>query len=151
MARLEARAMDRLLFEFLVGGAVVVGLRLTRFDFEAFDCTVHEGGHVDLGTFVVLASVEDPGQAGDDEDDGEGHDAVVHIVAGYGEFGWEDEENGCEDCPEHSHLEMLGLLDGEWGELTILHVQPSQLGSLNARSSGRILRPLAMMMAGGMP
>jgi len=35
--------------------------------------------------------------------------------------------------------------------LTMLHVQPSQSGSLNARFSGSILRPLRILMAGGMP
>ena len=48
---------------------------------------------IDMRALVVLPPINPPLNSRDDQDDGKRDDAVVHVVAGHGELGGEDEED----------------------------------------------------------
>ena len=62
-------------------------------------------------TFEVLPAIDEPLDGGDNNDDREGDDAVVHIVASHGELGWEDKEHCGEDgvCYTNLHDQSLAI------------------------------------------
>lgn len=77
---------------------------LLRFRLEAglygiqtSDLVVSETLDFNVWTCVVLASVDDPCSAGDEEHYPKSDNAVVHVGRVDGSFGREDEEDRCED------------------------------------------------------
>ena len=62
--------------------------------------------------FEVLPTISEPLNGGDDDDDREGDYAVVHVVAGYGQLGWENEEDCSEDGVRYTDLHDQSLAVG---------------------------------------
>ncbi len=73
---------------------------------DAFDLALYEGLGVDVGTRVVLPPVEHPLQGGDQQDDAEGDDTVVHVVSRDFLDRREDEQDGGQDGPRDSDLDQ---------------------------------------------
>lgn len=80
------------------------GLEAGLYGIQASDLFVGETLNLDVGTRVVLASVDDPCSTGDEEHYPKGDDAVVHVGGVDGTCGRKYEEDGCEYGPEDANL-----------------------------------------------
>jgi hypothetical protein len=85
--------------------------RLGARGLHALDLAVHHAIDIEAGPLVVLAAVQDPGAAGNKQDDAKCDDGVVHVIGGDGNARWENEENGREDGPGDANLHTRGLAE----------------------------------------
>lgn len=60
---------------------------------DALDNALAQSIGVNVWAFVILATVKDPLNGGNDEDDTERNNCVIHVVGGDGVVGREDEEH----------------------------------------------------------
>ena len=67
---------------------------------------------VDARAGKVLPPVDEPLHRGDEHDDGEGDDTVVHILARHGQLGREEEEDGRDDYVGNADLTHHELFSG---------------------------------------
>jgi hypothetical protein len=61
--------------------------------------------HIQLRSRIVLPSIDKPLKRADDNDDGEGDNAIVHVAGRDGKFGGKDEEDGRYYNVDYSDLE----------------------------------------------
>lgn len=61
-------------------------------------------GLIHEGTLIVLSAVNQPLHGGNDEDDAEWNDGVVHVGSVDGCLGREDEEDGGQESPGNADL-----------------------------------------------
>lgn len=108
---------------------------------------------VDMRAVEVLLPIDEPLDGSDDDDDGEGYDAVVHVGARDRERGREDEEHGCYEDVDYADLQAkrwvsLGKAEERRGR-TMLAVQPKTGESTKGRSPSMV-RPRRQFTAIGM-
>ncbi len=103
-----------------------------------FNLTVDKGVDIDLGAGVVFPSIEDPLSNGNDEDDAERDDTVVHVVGGNFLLRREHKQDSRQDGPGNSdlgssHVSRYAGMYTQWlggPELTKFRNQPVLLPSL---------------------
>ncbi|KAK2614099.1 hypothetical protein N8I77_000955 [Diaporthe amygdali] len=114
---------------------------------------------VDVGAFVVLSAINQPLDNGDNKNNAESNDGVVHVCPGNWLLRRENKEDSRQERPSDTDLGRLlvrvplmtsGPGPRNMDALTRLVNQPSHSGILKARVSGNILRPRMTLIAGGM-
>ncbi len=100
----QLRKMANLLRPSFALADYAIDRRVTFGTSDALDFSPNQGGPVYLRARVVLPSVNDPLHHGNDEDDAERHNGVVHVIRGYWDFRRKDKQDSREQGPRNTNL-----------------------------------------------